>query len=111
MKLRFLLLIALIFCVNAYSQYGFRPGYIEKHDGTTEDGLINLHGSGFNAKKCEFKKTEESASVVFLPEDINAYRITNSKYFVSKKVTINGIETNVFLECLISGVATIYYTS
>jgi hypothetical protein len=50
-------------------------------------------------------------SVVYLPEDIDAYRITNSKYFVSKKVTINGIETNVFLECLISGVATIYYTS
>jgi hypothetical protein len=101
----------LLFYATAYSQYGFRPGYIVKLDGGTEDGLINLHGSAFNAKKCEFKKDSTSAPVIYLPTDIEAYRIKDSKYFISKKVLINNVETNVFLECLISGKVSVYYTN
>lgn len=109
MKLR-LLFLSLFFSVYAYSQYDYKPGYIVKPDGNTEEGLINFHGSEFNGGKCEFKKDAKSEPVVYLPTDITAYRLINSKYFVSKKIFIENVETNIFLECLISGKATIYYT-
>jgi len=44
-----------------------------------------------------------------LPTEIEAYRIKDSKYFVSKRVSIDNVEADVFLECLISGVASVYY--
>jgi hypothetical protein len=108
MKLK-LFLLSLFCCLNAYSQYEYRPGYIVKLDGKTEEGLINLCGSESNAKKCEFKKDSKSDLEVYLPGSIAAYRIHNSKYFVSKKVLIENVDKVLFLECLISGKSTIYY--
>ena len=109
MKLR-LLILTLLFYINAYSQYEYRPGYIVKPDGSTVEGLINFRGSEFNARKCEFKKNISADPVVYLPGDIEAYRLKDSKYFESKKVMIDNTDTTLFLECLISGKATIYFT-
>jgi len=109
MKLQLLFLLLFLF-VNAYSQYEYRPGYIVKLDGKTEEGLINFHGSEFNSKRCEFKKDIKADPVVYLPNDLIAYRLTDSKYFVSKRLLIENTDTLLFIECLISGKATIYYT-
>jgi len=110
--MRLLLLFLLLSCsVLVYSQYEYRPGYILKKDGQTEEGLINFHGKEFNARKCEFKKDINADPVVYLPGSITAYRLLDSKYFVSKKVRIENVDTIVFLECLISGKATIYFTA
>jgi hypothetical protein len=109
MKLRLLFLTLCIY-VHAYSQYKYRPGYIVKLDGKTEEGLINSRSIEFNAKKCEFKKDINTDPLVYLPNSIRAYRFLDSKYFVSKRVLIENADTVLFLECLISGKVSIYYT-
>lgn len=101
---------ALILFVNVYSQYDYKPGYIIKNDGETEEGLIYFKTSGYNATTCNFRKDKDAEPVIFSPGDIKAYRFTDSKYFESKKVPINNQEILVFLECLISGKSTIYFT-
>jgi len=108
MRLR-LLFLALFICVHGYSQYEYQPGYIVKLDGQTEEGLINFRSSEFNTKKCEFKKDNNATPIIYLPNSIEAYRLIDSKYFVSKRVLIDNTDTTVFLECLISGKASIYY--
>jgi len=109
MQIRSFLFLFLLYCTNAFSQYEYRPGYIVKPDGTTEEGFINFSGSASNAKKCEFKSNPDSAPVTYLPTEIEAYRIKDSKYFISKRVLIDNAEADVFLECLISGMASVYY--
>ena len=69
------LFFLLLFCsVYVYSQYEYRPGYIVKKDGETENGLINFRSNEFNAKKYEFKKDTDTDAdqVVYRPEDIAA---------------------------------------
>jgi hypothetical protein len=109
MKFRSFLVLFLLCCLNAYSQYEYRPGYIVRPGGKTEEGFIKFSGSASNARKCEFKRDMESDNVTYLPTEIEAYRIKDSKYFVSKRVSIDNVQADVFLECLISGVASVYY--
>jgi hypothetical protein len=104
-----LLLLLLLSSIPAFAQYEYRPGYIIKTDGTTEYGLINFHGSDFNVQKCDFKKDSASSSIRYKPFDIKAYRLTDSKYFISKKAVINKDTIDLFLECLISGKASVFY--
>jgi hypothetical protein len=109
MKIKILFLL-LIFCTEAFSQHAYKPGYIIKKDGTQEEGFIKVKSSGYNAKKCKFQKDKKTHPRVYLPEEIAGYFLLDSKYFESKNIFINGVQRDVFLECLISGTASIYYT-
>jgi hypothetical protein len=109
MKFKILFLL-LFFCIEAFSQYEYKRGFIIKKDGTQEEGLIKVKSSGYNAKKCKFQKDEKTHPRVYLPGEIAGYHLIDSKYFESKNVFINDVQRDVFLECLISGVASVYYT-
>lgn len=110
MKSIFLFIIFCL-CANTYAQNDYKPGYVIHLNGEKEEGLINFKDSKFNAKKCSFKKDENADRIDYLPFEIIAYRFNDSKYFESKSVTIEKDSINLFLECLISGMSTIYYTS
>lgn len=45
-----------------------------------------------------------------MADDVAAYRFLDGAYFVSRSVSIENSDTRLFLECLISGKASIYYT-
>ncbi|MBN1597506.1 MAG: hypothetical protein JW894_04390 [Bacteroidales bacterium] len=109
MKIKSLFPLLFLFA-SVYSQYDYKPGFIVKKNGEREKGLINFKSSEFNAKTCQFKKDSSANPVIYLPDDISTYRFIDSKYFVSKKVFIENADINLFLECLISGKSTIYYT-
>src|SRR5690606_9605445 len=79
------------------------------HRSDTLYGLINYQNNTHNSRNCDFKYSKDSASTRFTPLDIKAYRISDGKLFISKKVTIDSLERMVFLEMLVDGKADLYY--
>lgn len=91
------------------AQANFRNGYIIYHNNDTIQGLIDYRGNKANTKKCTYRVDSNSENQIYTPDEIKAYRFTNSKYYISKPVPI-GIDTqNLFLEYLINGIVDVYY--
>ena len=106
MKLKKLVLLGLIFITGIINaQTDFRPGFIIKAEGDTIFGEIDYRGDLLMGEVCRFRLSERSYTVEFSPNDIIAYRFTDSKFYISKEV--NG--RKVFLEFLINGQVNIYY--
>ncbi|HEY4787784.1 MAG TPA: hypothetical protein VIH57_17130 [Bacteroidales bacterium] len=103
-------LLILVINISVSAQSDYRPGYIIKNGGDKEEGWINFIGNVSNGKHCYFKKDSAGTATEYFPNDLIAYRFTDSKYYVSKKITTEDGEKTLFLECLISGKATIYYS-
>jgi hypothetical protein len=101
--------VLLLTAINAFSQAVFKDGYIIKNNNDTVFGLIEYKGNKTNSLDCTFKKNIESASQKYTPNDIKAYRFDNSKYYVSKVVTLGDKEELLFLEYLINGRVDVYY--
>lgn len=101
------LLTCLFFLLNitVYSQ--FKNGYIVKNNNDTIYGYIDFEGSIKNSEHCSFKLSEDSAISVYYPEDIKAFRFTDSKYFSTFEIITNNVQKKVFLEWLIKGKASI----
>ena len=93
----------------SYGQGHYRPGYIITNKDETIYGLIKLKSNYQNSKSCDFKEREDQDSRIFSPDDIKMYRIENSKYYVSKEVTVDSITKKVFLEYLLDGIIDLYY--
>ena len=72
--------------IRLNAQSDFRNGYIIDNNNDTIHGLIDYKGNHANAKKCIFKKDNNSQNQIFTPEEIKGYRFTDSKYYVSKSV-------------------------
>lgn len=105
MKTNKLILIGLLFTtVIVNAQTDFRPGYIIKTPGDTLFGKIDYRGDLKMSFVCKFKDKENTIRE-YSPDDITAFRFTDSKYFVSKKVN----EKTMFLEYLIKGKVNIYF--
>lgn len=85
------------------AQTEFRPGYIVLKDKDTLFGEIDYRSDKIMARVCKFKK--DKTVLKYSPFDIESYRFTDGKYFVSKKV--NG--KSVFLQFLIEGRLNVYY--
>tara|TARA_B100000809_G_scaffold260807_1_gene308440 strand:- start:19673 stop:19945 length:273 start_codon:yes stop_codon:yes gene_type:complete len=66
------------------AQTEFREGYIIKKDKDMLFGEIDYRSDTLMAKVCKFKK--ERTILKYAPKDIEAYRFTNGKYFVSRNV-------------------------
>lgn len=91
------------------AQYDFRDGYFIKNNDDTIHGLIDYKGRNVSAKKCIYRVNVNSKNQVFKPDQIKAYRYTNSKYYVSKFVDTGDKKEYIFLEFLINGIVDIYY--
>lgn len=100
----FLLLGLLLITSSAFAQTDFKPGYVITNPGDTIRGEIDYRGDLLMGKLCRFKDSNGKEHE-FLPVDIQGYRFTDSKYYISNEV--NGKE--VFLEYLINGKVSIYY--
>jgi opacity protein-like surface antigen len=100
--------IFLLYLSNLKGQADFRQGFVITNESDTLHGLINFRGDTGNAQKCEFKKSGAAVVKEYKPFDIQGYRFTNSKYYISKTVVVNGARINLFLEFLIHGTADLY---
>jgi hypothetical protein len=103
------LIILSLFNITCYSQKDFRSGYVIDNNLDTIKGLLNNRSNRINSEKCEFKKTVKAKTIVYYPNDINSYTLSNNRHYVSKTININGEEKHVFLEFLVKGIVDLYY--
>jgi hypothetical protein len=106
MRIKQLLFLGLLFSGSLLcAQTDFRPGFVIMANSDTVTGEIDYRGDLLMGQNCRFRKNEKEKEIVYTPNDINAYRFKNSKYFVSKDVK----GKKVFLEFLLEGKINIYY--
>lgn len=98
--------IPISFCAG---QNDWREGYIINTSGDTLNGLIDYRSSSSNSKICYFKSNINDMAREFNPTELVGYRYKNSKYFISKTLTLAGIPETYFVEFLIKGKANIYF--
>lgn len=99
--------ISFIMCAELQN---YLPGYIITLKQDTIFGQINFKTDQLNNKECHFRLNDKSDEVLYLPKDISAYRFSNNgKFYTSRKITIDGNESFVFLEYLIQGLINVYY--
>lgn len=97
--------------IEVHAQFDFRKGYLIKNTNDTISGWIDYRRNNVNSKKCVFKQNIEDKSRIFSPKEIKAYRFIDGKYYVSKKLDVDGKQSQLFLEYLINGIVDIYYYS
>ena len=110
MKSLFPLLILIILLPSvSLAQKNFTDGYVLLPGGDTLHGEINNGSYSGNARLCLFKAYGSEDILEYSPEDISGYRFTEGKYYVSRRITIDGIPTQIFLEYLIKGALDVFY--
>jgi len=102
-------LILLVGFAEISAELNFRPGYIINNMDEVLYGLIDYQETKANAHLCQFKKNEKSAIQNFSPTEIKAYRINDSKYYISQVLTHGQTTDTLFLEYLIQGKVNVYY--
>lgn len=110
--MKHIITIATIFLLNTIqliAQTDFRSGYIINNNNDTIYGLLDYKSNKANAQKCIYKKNINSKNQIFTPEEIKAYRFTNSKYYISKSVNTKNETKLLFLEYLINGIVDVFY--
>ena len=108
-KSLFLILAILQVCIVSYGQTGYKPGYIITNDFDTLKGVIKLKSNYLNSRSCDFMDGSNQNPKNYSPSEIRGYRIENSKYYVSKDITIDSSKQKVFLEYLVAGIVDLYY--
>ena len=103
----FLLVVSAFYTANA--QFDFRGGYYITLENDTIHGLLDYRGDVKNAQACIFKKTDSAESVRFNPGEINAYRFTEGKFYISRQIKTGDEERMVFLEFLVDGITNLYF--
>ncbi|MEM8886418.1 MAG: hypothetical protein AAGD28_00405 [Bacteroidota bacterium] len=113
MQNRYTLLI-LLFCIlfsgNAASLYAhapFKPGYYVKASQDTTWGLVKVTAREESEKQCSFKGSESAEVQFFEADEIEAYGLTGSKVFRSRKVN-DTTDLRVFMELLQNGRVNLY---
>lgn len=102
-------ILFLLIINNLNAQNNFKIGYIIGLENDTIHGYIERNPNLKNRNICSFKKEINQKSQDFTANDIKAYRIENSKFYISKDILINEVETRVFLEYLLKGIVNLYY--
>jgi hypothetical protein len=108
-KTFFVFTFVTIACLPAISQSSFQPGYCITWENDTLRGLINNKGETGNFRSCTFKKDEFAEATRFSAEEIQAYRLIDDKYYLSKKIKTQKGEEQVFVEFLVDGISNLYF--
>ena len=101
------LLLTLSLTIQA--QHDYRNGYVIINGNDTLFGQIDVKDYRNNSRFCQFKQSLNDSPTIFTPKDINAYRIGDDRYYVSRTVNTGDGQKDLFLEYLIKGEANIYY--
>ena len=103
MKLRLIFISSLIFLSAKvlFSQSDFKPSLIINNRLDTVYGVGNISK---NQEYCVFRKFDAKEYTKYFPSDIEAFRIIDGNYYVSKQVKeANGEMKWYFLEFLVNG--------
>jgi len=87
------------------AQSNFKPGYVIKSEGDTLFGEIDYRGNQRMGEICTFRSNHKATVEHFAANEIEGYRLIDSKYYISRKLN----DKKVFLEFLIKGRLNMYY--
>jgi hypothetical protein len=105
-----ILFVFLLLSLWGNSQNNYVPGYIITNKQDTIHGLIDFRTDRMNNSVCKFKVSLQDSVKTYLPYEISGYRFVNeTKYYISKTVTIDKVEYKLFLEYLVQGILNLYY--
>jgi hypothetical protein len=120
LKMPFITVLFLIVLpLTTFSQRDFREGYIISNKGDTLYGLIDHMGDLMSSKECVFKQNKKEKFVKYKPFEIQGYRFTDGKFYVSKTISLRTFDEanvseatetkDVFLEYLLNGIVNLFY--
>jgi hypothetical protein len=104
----FMIILSMIF-QDADAQKDLKKGYIITNTSDTIHGSIEFKGDISSAKRCIFVKDNGTEKTEYNPGQIQAYRVEEGKFYISKKIKTADKEEVLFLEYLIEGIVSIYY--
>jgi len=93
----------LFFFTNAFSQPGFRPGFVIKNNGDTLFGIIYYSGNNKLTKECRFKHFDIGKEFRFTGKQIKGYGFRNGRDYTSASF----LDKNGFMEVILSGRVTL----
>jgi hypothetical protein len=105
MKLIQILIFLSFFKAFLFGQTDFRTGYIIDSSGDTIFGQVDYRGDLLMGMQCRFMKEGQKEVQLFKPFEIQSYRFTDGKYYISRKIS----NQDVFLEYVLNGQVNIYY--
>lgn len=109
-KPKYLIVFLIVtFFINAKAQTDFRSGYYVTLENDTVFGLLDYRGEVKNSQVCIFKNDNSSEIQKFNPGEIQSYRFTDGKFYVSKTIKTDLEEKTVFLEFLVDGITNLYF--
>ena len=94
-KLFLLTLILFILSIYSYSQKDFKPAYIIKN------GIDTIYGTGnisVDHEYCLFKRIHAQKHTKIYPDEIDAFRIIEGKYYVSREIQEENEKIHKFFE-------------
>ena len=94
----------LLVCTTLFGQRDFRPGFIVTTASDTLYGEIDYRGDVAMGKACAFRQIGEGVTE-YAPGEIAAYRFADGRLFLSEVID----EKPLFLECLATGIISLYY--
>ncbi len=107
---RYIVFYLLIFIFNnAVAQSEFKDAYILVSENDTIFGQIDNKSYLQNSLYCDFRVNENDSVQRYYPKDLFAYRFINGKYYISKNIEEETIDTSYFFEYLINGELDIYF--
>jgi hypothetical protein len=96
-------------CTLVFGQTDYKPGYIIGNNNDTIRGYINLRPNNINCKECDFTTDKTAPARTYYPGNIKAYRVEDSKYYVSREVSVDTVPAKFFLEYLVDGIVDLFY--
>lgn len=109
MKNKFLFILLFFSITNVLAQKNFKPGYVILNSGDSLVGYIDNRDALFMGQKCRFLLDKTESIKEYFPNQIKEFRLTKSKYYISKNIKTKSGNKEVFLEFLIKGNLNVYY--
>ncbi|NDW11315.1 hypothetical protein D0T50_00230 [Bacteroides sp. 214] len=107
---RYIFMLFALLPIASYGQINLRPGYIITNDNDTLHGSIDFRTPERNASQCVFRDESTGKTTTYYPGNIYGYRFTDDgKFYVTRTLTIGGVEGVYFLEYIIQGIISMYY--
>lgn len=110
MKHVYMLLFAVALTLSAAAQTNYKPGYIQKADGSVQQGLLDYRSETRLGQKLTFKLNEGAQEIVYKPGQLQGYGFEGSKRYETHTVTgADSVQQLYFLEVLVKGSADLFF--
>ena len=89
-----------------------QSGFIITNEGDTIRGIIDFRTNNKLSKECSFWANGGKEKKIYRPGEIEAFRFDNKgKFFVTRRLNLNGTPELYFAEFMVQGMMNLYYVA